>query len=223
MILSKIGIRISIFVFIAVLLSPNSGNAQETDTPLPSPRGAFLRSLVMPGWGHYYVDNTNWKRGQYHLAADVAMILGYTGISIRNNRLEDNLITFARSNANINLNGRSREIYLAIAEFDNLDAYNDYQLISRNWNDLLPESTENQWNWHNDDDRFEYQDMRQRIDDNENQLPALVTLMVMNRLVSGISAFVQARNKAEMMPEASFSYLNDFGEPGLTAHLRFNF
>lgn len=220
---SKIGTRIAIFVVLAVLLSPARISAQETETSLPSPRGAFLRSLVMPGWGHYYVDNANWKRGQYHLAADVVMILGYTGISIRNNRLEDNLITFARSNANINLDGRSRDIYLAIAEFDNLDAYNDYQLISRNWNNLLPESTENQWNWQNNDDRFKYRDMRQRIDDNDNQLPALVTLMVMNRLVSGISAFVQARHKSEMMPEATFSYLNEFGEPGLTAHLRLNF
>lgn len=74
-----------------------------------------------------------------------------------------------------------------------------------------------------DGDRFRYQDMRERIDKNSNQLPALITLMVANRVISGLSAFAKARNMNRNLPEARFSYLNEFGEPGLTASLRFGF
>jgi hypothetical protein len=211
--------------FAFLMLSSISISAQETNFTFEekSPRGAFLRSLVMPGWGHHYIDKTDWRRGQYHMAADAVMILSYAGIRVRNNQLESDLVTFARANAGIDLANRSRDTFLAIANYDNLDAYNDFQLRSRNWDDLITDSPENRWNWINNDDRFRYQDMRERIDRNSNQLPALITLMVANRVVSGISAFAKARNMNRNLPEARFSYINGFGEPGLTASLRFGF
>jgi len=196
---------------------------QDYDFDEKSPRGAFLRSMVLPGWGHQYLDKNDWRRGQYHMAADAIMILSYVGIRVRNDQLESDLETFARSNAGIDLSSKDRDFFLAIANFDNLAEYNDFQLRSRNWDDLISDSPENRWNWAADDDRFQYQDMRERIDRNNNQLPALITLMVANRVVSGISAFAKARNMNRELPEARFSYLNEFGEPGFTASLRFGF
>lgn len=211
--------------FGVLLLLTSSVSAQELNYEFEekSPRGAFLRSLVMPGWGHQYIDKTDWKRGQYHMAADAVMILSYAGISIRNVQLENDLETFALANAGIDLANRNRDTFLAIANFDNLEAYNDFQLRSRNWDDLITDTPENRWNWVDDGDRFRYQDMRERIDKNSNQLPALITLMVANRVISGLSAFAKARNMNRNLPEARFSYLNEFGEPGLTASLRFGF
>ncbi len=209
-----------IFVLVPVFV-----NAQEANFELDrsSPRGAFLRSLVLPGWGHHYLDKTDWRRGQYHMAADAVMILSYVGIRVRNNQLENDLETFARAYAGIDLSGRNRELFLAVANFDNLDEYNDFQLISRNWDNLITDNADNRWNWIDDDDRFRFQDKRERIDNNKNQLPALVTLMVANRIISGISAFVNTRNQNQLIPEARLSYLNEFGEPGITASLRFGF
>jgi hypothetical protein len=205
------------------ILAPCFVNAQSSvlEEDRVSPRGAFLRSLAVPGWGHYYVDNDHWKRGQYHLAADVIMVLTYAGINWKTDQLESNLLTFAQSNANIDLSERGRDYFLAIANFDNLEAYNDYQLRARNWDDLYEDVPANRWNWSDDEERFRYQDMRERIDRNKNQLPALLTLMVANRIVSGVSAFVSARNKNIELPETRFSYLNDFGEPGFNASIRF--
>ena len=211
--------------FGVLLLLASSVSAQELNQEFEekSPRGAFLRSLVMPGWGHQYIDKTDWKRGQYHMAADAVMILSYAGISIRNVQLENDLETFALANAGIDLANRNRDTFLAIANFDNLEAYNDFQLRSRNWDDLITDTPENRWNWVDDGDRFRYQDMRERIDKNSNQLPALITLMVANRVISGISAFAKARNMNRNLPEARISYLNEFGEPGLTASISYSF
>ncbi len=224
--MKNLNFRILNYVCFGVLiLSSISVSAQELtyDYEEKSPRGAFLRSLVMPGWGHHYIDKTDWKRGQYHMAADAMMILSYAGIQVRNNQLENELETFALANAGIDLTNRNRDTFLAIANFDNLEAYNDFQLRSRNWDDLIINSAENRWNWVNDSDRFQYQDMRERIDKNSNQLPALITLLVANRVISGLSAFAKARNMNRNLPEARFSYLNEFGEPGITASLRFGF
>lgn len=213
------------FLLLGFLLVPILSTAQELQASkdLPSPRGAFLRSMVLPGWGHQYIDKTDWKRGQYHMAADAVMILSYLGLRSRVNYLEGNLETFALSKANADLSGRDREFFLAIANFDNLDEYNDFQLRTRNWNNLLSDTPENQWNWTVDGDRLEYQDMRERIDKNKNQLPALVTLMVANRVISGLNAFVRARKIWSNPPDASLSYVNELGQPGITANLRFSF
>lgn len=199
-----------------------ASQAQGSDLSEKSPRGAFLRSLVLPGWGHHYIDKKNWKRGQFYMAADAIMILSYAGIRVRNNQLKNELQTFALANAGIDLRNRNRDIFLAIASFDKLELYNDYQIRSRNWDNLITDSAENRWNWVNDEDRLIYQDKREKIDKNSNQLPALITLMVANRVISGIGAFVKARNENVKLPEARFSFLNEFSEPGFTASLRFS-
>lgn len=199
-----------------------ASKAQDFNLSEKSPRGAFLRSLVLPGWGHHYINKKDWKRGQFYMAADAIIILSYAGIRVRNNQLENELQTFALANAGIDLRNKNRDIFLAIANFDNLDVYNDFQIRSRNWDNLITDSVENRWNWVNDEDRFRYQDKREKIDKNSNQLPALITLMVANRVISGIGAFVKARNVNFKVPEARFSHLNEFGELGFTASLRFS-
>ncbi|MBO6525249.1 MAG: hypothetical protein JJ971_15575 [Balneolaceae bacterium] len=212
-------------LLVILILLPVSLVAQEFESnqDIPSPRTAFLRSLVVPGWGHHYVDKTNWTRGQYHLAADVAMILSYAGLRVRGTYLETELETYVLSRANANIGGRDRDFLLAVANFDNLQDYNEFQLRARNWNDLLPDVPGNEWNWDEDASRFQYQDMRERVDKNNNQLPTIITLMVVNRVISGLSAYNHARRVWDNAPQASVSYLNEFGQPGITAHLRFDF
>ena len=47
----------------------------------PTARGAFFRSLVLPGWGHQYAHGGSWGRsGSAHALADVSLLLGATGI-----------------------------------------------------------------------------------------------------------------------------------------------
>jgi hypothetical protein len=190
---------------------------------LPNPKTALLISFVAPGLGHHYVDSDNWTRGKIHLATDIILIAGYFGLSARTDRLEGNLNTLARSKAGVSLANRGREFELAISNYDNLAEYNDFQLRARRWQNILEDTPENDWNWESDEARFDFQDTRDRISNSENQLPTLLTLMVANRVFSGINAFTRARDMAVNLPETNFSYLNEFGEPGITAHLKFKF
>ncbi|MCP9290204.1 hypothetical protein [Gracilimonas sediminicola] len=217
-----VGCWVFLLIFSVVFSVEVQAQVQQKDD-LPSPKGAFFRSLVVPGWGHYYAENDNWNRGKYHLAGEVVLVLSYFGLDARANYLEQDYFTFAEARANTDLSGKSRDFIIAVGNYDNLAAYNDAQLRTRNWDQVFPESSEYQWNWESTQHRFQYQDARERVERNRSQLPTLVALMVANRLVSGISAFIHARDLVDNTPEASFSYVNTFGEPGITANLRFNF
>ena len=163
-----------------------------------NPAAALRRSFLLPGWGEYYANPVQWTRGQWHMALDVSLILSYMGIRYRGSFLEDELVTFAQSNAGIDLASRDREVYLAVSNHDNLALYNDYQLRTRNWNKRLEEIPENEWNWESSSSRSQFNDMRERVDKNNNQLPALLTLMVVNRVISGIHAFGLVRDANKM-------------------------
>ncbi|MEQ8523096.1 hypothetical protein [Gracilimonas sp.] len=221
---STFKVEYSIFIILfALLFSTGTDIRAQQKEDLPSPRGAFLRSLAVPGWGHYYADNDNWNRGKYHLAGEVVLVLSYFGLNARANYLEQDYYTFAQAKASTNLSGKSRDYIIAVGNYDNLSAYNDAQLRTRNWDQVIPDTPANQWSWESTAQRFQYQDARERVERNRSQLPTLVALMVANRMVSGISAFIHARDLAENVPEASFTYVDTFGQPAITANLRFNF
>jgi hypothetical protein len=151
------------------------------------------------------------------------MILSYLGLDARANYLENDFYTFAGANANTTLSGKSREYIIAIGNYDDLESYNDAQLRTRNWNQVFPETAEFNWKWESSELRFQYQDARARVERNRSQLPTIAALMVVNRLVSGLSAFVHARNLTQNMPEASFTYIDTYGQSGIMANLRFEF
>lgn len=46
--------------------------AQET-----KPGMAFLKSLVLPGWGHFSLGEAHNSRGYVHLGSDIALVLSY--------------------------------------------------------------------------------------------------------------------------------------------------
>jgi hypothetical protein len=160
---------------------------------LPSPVGALLRSFVLPGWGQYYVNNQHWNRGIIHLGADLSLIGAYLGYSVSINRLETNRNTFANQHAGIELKSRSRDFLLSVAEFRSLEEYNTYQLRSRNWNKLLDPNSSNYWSWDSELNRRSFVQMDTKIQDQRQQLPAVVSLLVVNRIISGIHAFTKAR------------------------------
>ena len=200
-------------IFVAPLSAQNN----------PDPRGSFLRSLAIPGWGHYYNDSDNWTRGKIHLGADVVMIGAYFGLNARASNLEGQFETFAQLNAGVSLSGKSRRFLLALGQYNSLAEYNDFQLRSRNWDQLLPDTRENRWQWEYDDAREEYSDLRETSDRARNQLPAIAGLMVVNRVLSAISAYRRARNMSSGPELALLPAYDGNIQSGVVANLTFRF
>ena len=175
----------------------SSSLTEALNTDQKSPKTAFLRSLVFPGWGHLYAGSQHFSRGALHVGADAALIGSIFGFNIRANRIENDFITYANLYAGINLDSRDRSFRLAVGDFNSLDDYNDYQLRTRNWNRLIDDTPDNRWNWPDSESRFKYRDMRSDADRIRSQIPALAGIMVVNRIISAISAYNRVQNDLE--------------------------
>ena len=189
----------------------------------PDPRGAFLRSLAVPGWGHYYADKGNWTRGQVHLGSEAVLIASYFGFRQRTLNLETQYITLANLRSGVDISDRSRAFRLAMGDFNSLEEYNDTQLRRRNWDRLFDETAENNWHWQSESDRNKYNQLRSDRDRARNQLPAILGLMTLNRVVSAISAYNRARDQSDL-PEVTFTPILDKRDTaGVLATISFQF
>lgn len=181
--------------------------ANVSEATKPDPKIAFLKSLAMPGWGHHYVDRENWQRGQYHLAAEAVLVLSYVGLRWHSSNLQNNWYSYARTAAGVNIERRDRAFRLAVGDFEDLEAYNTRQERARNWNALYEETPQNRWQWDTESARNEYRNLRSRFESIDQQLPALLSLMVVNRVVSALSAYNHARKWQGPARSASLQFL----------------
>lgn len=151
-------------------------------------KGAFVRSLVIPGWGHYYAGEDHRLRGHAHLGAEITLITTYFGLVYRVEKLLNNYTSLAELRSGVELAGRDRRFKKAVGDFDSIHLYNDYQLRSRNWHQLIEATSENYWNWSDPQDRANYRALRSRRDRVQNNLPVVMSLMVLNRVIAAVSS-----------------------------------
>jgi hypothetical protein len=171
-----------------------------------SPRNVLLKSLVLPGWGHLSLGAEHRTRGQWQLGAELALWLGYGGIVWRSGQLEDNLITQASSYAQIDIANRDQDLWIAIGNYASLEEYNRQQLLNRNWNALYDATPANYWMWSTDQARQDFESMRNRWNRTKQQVPAVISALILNRLIAGISAFRRAKMMQEQQQGSSETY-----------------
>jgi hypothetical protein len=219
---------IIVAVLSVLILAPRTMAQQQlmdSEPADPSPRSAFFRSLAMPGWGHFYTGESHRNRGLLHIGTEAILIGSFLGLTIRGNRLENDFLTLSRLSAGVDLDRRNRAFRLAVGDFNSLEEYNDFQLRSRNWDRLFEDTPDNRWQWNSTESRLRYRDMRQSRDRVRNQLPAIAGLMVVNRVISAISAYNRA-GKEMTGQSAQFLILPINGEKrmeGAVARLQITF
>lgn len=169
-----------------------------------SPRGAFLRSLIIPGWGHHYLGKNHVKRARFHFGSELVLIMSYFGLDNRASNMNSRMNSYVASETGIQLANRSRSFQIALSQYNTLAEFNDFMERTRNWNQILPNTPENQWYWESDDARNTYVQLRDNRERATQQLPGLVSLMVVNRVLSSLNAFTAAR-KSNTFPELNVS------------------
>lgn len=163
----------------------------------PSPGRALLYSLILPGLGHYYVNPHHWGRGQFHLAAEAVLWTALLSLEGYSHALNTDMYTYAQLHTGKNIRDANRRYRLAVGDFNSLQEYNGYQSRARNWDDLYPATDQYEWQWDQQDNRLHYQNLVRHHDKVRNQIPAIIVLMVANRVISGISAYLEARHYRE--------------------------
>lgn len=211
-----------LFLFMIVLADTGNVLAQND----PDPAGAFVRSLAVPGWGHFYTGSDHRTRGGVHLGTDLVLIGTLFGFNARAINLREQYTTLSSLSAGVDISGRDRSFRLAVGDFNSLNEYNDYQLRTRNWDRLIEDTPGNRWMWDSNDDRIRYRELRSTRDRIRNQLPALGALMVVNRVVSGISAYNRARDEGNSTGLSMIGVMpvqNDYSITGSVAVFKFSF
>lgn len=208
-------------LLILILIPIHQTKAQEVEkVKSTSPGMAFLKSAIFPGWGHLSLGNEHKTRAYTHMGAEIVLLVSYFGISSRNVALQQNMYAHVAQNAQTSIKGRDRAYQLAVGQFSSLQAYNAYQELNRNWAAYLDDIPANRWQWSSDQAQADYIRIRNEIDSNEQQLPFLVSAMIGNRVLSGISAFIRARNQLSIQADLSIVPIST-NRAGLALHIGF--
>lgn len=155
-----------------------------------SPGLAFLYSIVIPGMGQVYADR--FDVGKYFIISEASLWLGYAAFTIYGNWLLNDAYNFAAIHAGITNDGKERDdkFYVDIGNYDNYEQYNNEKLIFGQYESLyLPENGYYFW-WDDIANRRKYREDKLSGDRIKNDRLFIVGAILVNHIVSAISAIV---------------------------------
>ena len=190
-------------------LAAGQDRAKESQIePILKPKSgvtAFGLSLLVPGLGHRYVNDGHWGgAGTIFLTADLTLWVGLATTLAQESHATDAYGSLVALKAGNNLDGKNRAFELALSSYDNSADYIDALLRSRQWDRLdFAQDPENQWNWESHADRSRYIELRNDADSAGRRKTALIGALLVNRLISGITAALSS-SRTRQAPQ-SFS------------------
>jgi len=198
---------------------------QNTAKSKKSPGLALLFSLVLPGAGHFYLDRMD--VGKYFLGADAAGWLGLVSMNIYGDAIQDDSRSYSSTHAAINDPGnKNDDFYKNIGSFNNVYEYNNDKLTRGEYS-LLYNPQQNFWNWDNTDNRNFYESQRKKSERVYNNRIIFSSILIANRIVSGISAFFIANNAGKSSSALNISpellYKEDLSFDGVKLNFNRNF
>ncbi len=152
-----------------------------------SPGISALLSAVLPGAGHFYAGRMD--VGAYFLGAEAAMWLGLFGVNYYGGILKDDSRSFASVHAELTKEGKDDDYFANVGNYMNIYLYNNDKLQSGQYNMLYDINT-HFWNWDTQSNQGEFEQQRKRSERTYNLSTIFVTGLIINRLISGISAVV---------------------------------
>ena len=163
-------------------LAASPAKASRSD---PSPRGAFLRSLLVPGWGQLAVGTP--KRAAVFAIIEGALWMGTAGFYTMRGIYGDDYRACAASVAGANVEGKGSQYFNDLAFYDTRAQHNQTAAV---YDESDPElyGVEDDWQWPSTSDRQRY---RSRLNDwktMKQRMAYAVGLIALNHLASAIDA-----------------------------------
>jgi len=143
-------------------------------------------SLILPGLGDLYADN--FRTGRYFMGGDVALWITYGGFRSYGRWLKQDAQTFASQHSDANFDGKGDQFSVDLGNFNNVYDYNEAKLRNRQFDLLYDPNSNFAWQWTSDGDRAHYKDLRIRGDGVLRNSQFIIGAMVLNRIISAISA-----------------------------------
>jgi hypothetical protein len=175
-------LMLSQLLFTPAIVSAQTGSA---DDSFHSPGGAFLRSLVFPGWGENYIGRPtsgNWFRG-----IEFALLAGVTGFSVYSSWRAEEYRSYAEVHAGIDSDGRSHAYFVNMGIYNDVDSYNQAMRRNNNFDACLYDAAD-AWQWDSRDNRLHFRNIRLAADDARAKATILGGGIFLNHVFSAIHA-----------------------------------
>lgn len=159
-----------------------TGGAQAADAPRG--KSAFLKSLVIPGWGQYELGQRNTALS--FIGAELAMIGGMLSVQAYGRSTRDDYEALAVAHAGVK-GDHGHDFYVDVGNWMNVDLYNERRLRDRDYDALYTSSTD-RWAWDTEEHRAEMENVRVKSDRAFNSIIYFVGGIVLNHVASAIHA-----------------------------------
>lgn len=190
-----------------------------------SPALAALFSIILPGAGHYYLNRMD--VGKYFLGADAASWIGLASLEVYGNGVRDDSRKFSVEHAQVTDIENKPDTYFGnIGSYSNVYEYNNAMLTSGNYTSLY-DANKYYWNWDNFDNQQIFEAQRKSSERIFDSKVIFGSLLVANRIVSAISAYLIAKGgdskKTSFNFEPELLYRNNYSVDGVKINLSKNF
>ena len=157
-----------------------------------SPGLALLYSILLPGAGHWYLDRMD--VGKYFVGVEAASWTGFIAVSIHGDNVAKDAHSYSVEHAQVtNPDGKDDDFYSNVGNFNSVYDYNNDKLTRGEYN-LLYDVNTNFWNWDSESNRDIFDVQRRDSERIYNNRIIFGSFLIANRVVSGISAYIIAKN-----------------------------
>jgi hypothetical protein len=159
-----------------------------------SPGLAFIYGLFVPGMGHLYSDR--FESGKYFLISEAAIWLSYAAFTVYGNWLLDDAYDYASLHAGVKVSGKEKDdkFFVDIANYRNVDEYNNERLRFGEYDKLYYPELGYGFYWNSEEERLKYRADKIGGDRTLNDRLFIVGAVLINHIVSGISAVFAANS-----------------------------
>jgi hypothetical protein len=159
-----------------------------------SPGLAMIYSLLVPGLGQVYTNR--FDVGKYFMISEASLWLGYAAFTIYGNWLLNDAYDFAAIHAGVDNSGKEKDdqFYIDIANWDNYEQYNNEQLIFGQYDKLYDPAKGYYFYWDQVSNRKKYREDKLAADRTKNDRLFIVGAILVNHVVSAISAIILTNN-----------------------------
>ena len=191
----------------------------------PTIGGAFMRSMLIPGWGQRRGGAKTAARNFF--VAEILLWSGFTALEVYGGWQKNDYKLFSASHAGAQTSGKDDQFFVEMGNFISVEEYNQARLRRRDLEGLYDPVTYF-WRWDTDANRQKFFNMRKRSDKAYARAELVAAGVIANHIVSGIhAAWIAHRNSSQKEKERGELNVPQLGvmaspeEVRLVAQLRF--
>ena len=206
---------VTAIVLTQVLYTQQLGPTVDQQKPFFSP---VVKSLVLPGWGEYSLDNQ--IRGRIFVLSETVLLLAILGSYSVAQRQETEYKAYAAEHAGIDLIGKDRQFWVDIGNYSSLFTFNEEHLRWRDFNALYEDNDTWAWAWDSSNNRERFENTRIASDSWRLRGSFLIGGVVLNHIVSAIDALYLSKisNIQETVVSPNYNPHSDKMELSLTVY-----